>query len=90
MEFFEASCFDFDAVLGKTTGNKPVIRKKYNSDSKGVSGRHSTAEEFFERNMMKDLLSKCEMFYKKFVNYEALNKSAPEEMTMVIEYINNE
>lgn len=37
--------------------------------------------------MMQDLLEKCEKFYKKFVQYEAMNLSATEEITVMLQFI---
>ena len=75
IEFFESTFFDYDAEIGKR-GEKINIFKKYNMDTK--MSRHSTADQFFEANIMDKLLGDCEKFYRNFVEEKCLKMPASE------------
>lgn len=87
IEFFESTYFDFDSECVKS-GDRLLIRKQRNVET-GTS-RHSTAEKFFEQNILKELLTDCKKFYHDFVTNKLLSLQAPEEISIMLKHIEEE
>ena len=63
IEFFESNYHDYDAVCQKV-GDRILILKKNNFDA--PPNRHSTADKFFKKFIIDELLKGCRIFYSKF------------------------
>ena len=84
IEFFESNYHDYDAVCNKV-GDRVLIIKKINHDA--PPHRHSSADKFFKKFIIDELLKSCRIFYSKFTTEKSGTMNATEEIIQMNKFI---